>query len=185
MVKLNLRLLRNTLLDAIDLFYGIMEIWILYYASFIGVVGLFYLSAYFPSRILNNIWGEIPQESLKGVIQSGAFSQIVMSVLSAYLILRFVYLLLGNAGGRKINSIIELIGGFFLVYIMIKVQPNVTPDLIIIFFCYFVMIKLVLLTITKILKIPTRHFGSFETKMIYPKYGIAVSVDKKERRDES
>ncbi|WP_124068037.1 hypothetical protein [Clostridium sp. E02] len=137
------------------------------------------------SVIDDQYMGGIPQETLKEVIQSGAFSQIVMPIFSAYLILRFMYLLLGNAGVIKINSIIELIGGFFLAYIMIKFQPNVTPDLMIIFLCCFLMIKLVLLTITKILKIPTRHFGSFETKMIYPKYGIAVAVDKKERREES
>lgn len=167
MIKIK-KLLGDTYLlpDFIDLFYSILATWSVYYSLHVVVIGLFYLSDIFPSNILIKIWGEgeIPLELLRTGIQKGTFSQTVMVFFVFHVILRMLTLVLGTERA-KIHSLCEIVVGFTLVCIGVHSDPIVTSDKVLIFLCWFMLIKLGLISVTRIFKIPTRHFGSFETKV--------------------
>lgn len=134
---------------------------------------------------MKKIWGEIPMELLGTEIQKGTFSQAVMSFFLIYVILKIISLILGDASKRvKGHLIFEILVGSILVNISIHLDPMVTPDKILIYICCFMLINWGLMVITKVFKISTRHFGSFE-KIIYQAYGIAVAADKNEERKDS
>ena len=176
----------HTFPDFIDWFYGITAIQLDYYEIFVGVTGIFYLAAIFPSEILRKIWGDIPKEFLRSEYQTGAFSQAVNSLFLITVIFKISILLLDNVSIRvKVNSIGEVITGSVLVYIQIYSDPVVTSDKLIIFIFYFMLIRWGLKIITRMFKIPTRHFGIFIDREIYQAYCSSAAIIKSEGGKES
>ncbi|MBE5992661.1 MAG: hypothetical protein E7247_09750 [Paenibacillaceae bacterium] len=175
------KLLRDTFPNIIDWFYGITEIWLDYYKIFVGVTGIFYLAAIFPSEILRKIWGDIPKEFLRSEYQTGAFSQAVNFLFLITVIFKVSILLSDDVSIRaKANSICEVITGSVLVYIQIYLDPVITSDKLINFIFYFMLIKWGLKIITRMFKIPTRHFGIFMDREIYQAYCSTAAIIKSE-----
>lgn len=180
MVKIK-KLLGDTFPEFIDLFYGIMATWTGYYRIFVGVVGIYYLFEIFPSNILRKTWGEIPQGFVRVEIQKGTFSIAVMNIFLIFVVMRMIALMLGIASKRaKGYSVYEILVGSILVSIQVHLDPIVTFDKILIFSCYYILIKWGLIAITRVFKISTRHFGSIKTEVIYLEFPILGNKEKEE-----
>jgi hypothetical protein len=153
---------KNVIGDYIDLLYSIMGMWMLYYSTFVLVVGLFYLSDVLPSNILKNICGEIPHEFIGATFEKGTFSQSIMLFFTLWITFNMVILMFKYCLHKEsLYSIFEILVGYSLVNIGIYFDPVVTPDIIIKYVCWFMVIKLALMAVTRIFKISTRHFGYF------------------------
>lgn len=171
------KLLSDTFPEIIDLFYGIAVIWFDYYQIFVGIVGLFYLSDNIQSNILKKIWGEIPHEFLGAEFQKGTFSQAVMSFFLLYVTFKVTVCILSGASKKeKGNTIFEILVGSVTVTNGIQSDPVVTPDKILIFIGWFMLIKLGLIIITRVFKISTRHFG----RVIYLEFPISKNKGEEE-----
>lgn len=160
--KLKLTFHKLDFAEAIDFFYTLMHMWQKYYAIFVAAVGLFYLSEYIPGNILNKIWGEIPLDFIGVQFQNGTFSELVMSFLLLFAFFDTADNFLTNYPRRvKMLSIVEIWISYMLVKIGASRTPVVSPDAIMIFVCWFFVIRLALKAITAKFKISTRHFGYF------------------------
>lgn len=180
MVKIK-KLLDDIFPELIDLFYGIQVIFLNYYQIFVGLVGLFYLSDNIQSNILKKIWGEVPHEFLGAEFQKGTFSQAVMSFFFLYITFKLIVCILSSASKKeKRHTILEILVGSVLVTIGIQSDPVVTPDKILIFIGWFMLLKLELIIITRVFKISTRHFGSIKTEVIYLEFPVLGNKEKKE-----
>lgn len=174
--KLILTFHKQDFSEAIDYFYGVIQMWQRYYAIFVSAVGLFYMSEFIPGNILKKIWGEIPLELIGTKIQNGTFSEVVMSILLLFVFFETADKFLTNYPRReKVLTIIEIWISYFLVKIGVSLRPVVTPDIIVRYVCWFFVIKLALKAITKIFKISTRHFGSIIVIENFP--GEAIIKD--------
>lgn len=161
--------------NSIDIFYSIMGMWMLYYSTFVLVVGLFYLSDVIPSNILKNIWGEIPHEFIGATFEKGTFSQSIMCFYTLWITFNMVNLMFKySLHIESLYSIFEILVGYSLVNIGIYFDPVVTPDTIIKYVCWFAVIKLALMAVTRIYKISTRHFGCYMEIESSP-LGIAIT----------
>ena len=159
--------------DAIDFSYGVMRMWVIYYALFVLVTGLFYLSEFVPGNILKKIWGEIPLEFIGTQFQNGTFSEFVMCFLLFFAFLetadKFLMIYPRRA---KVLTIIEIWISYFWVKICVSFRPIVTPDTIFKSVCCFFVIRLALKFITVKFRISTRHFGSIIVIENFPEEAI-------------
>ncbi|MDW2797979.1 hypothetical protein RZO55_10370 [Clostridium boliviensis] len=185
-MKKIVKLLGEMFPDIIDLFYGIALMWLIYYELFICTAGMLYLGNFIQSNILRSIVREVPIELIGVNFQKGSFSQFVISLFILCTFYKLLCLLFSGAPRRlKMNSVLEIIIGALLVFFEIHRKPIVTPDQILRFICYFMIIKLSLIVLTRIFKIPTGHFGSFKKEMNNWKKAFAVAAVKSEEVSKS
>jgi hypothetical protein len=128
---------KNYVAKVIDMIYGITS-------TYVGVFGTFYLFELFPYHPIRNIWGHMPKGFMNEFLLSGTFLIVLCHSLK-----------------KSLLSVYEIIFGSILATVSINVIPVITFRRVLMTFCCFLILKLIIISFTKSFSVSTRHFGYF------------------------
>lgn len=159
--------------DVIDVIYDYACIFFQYFKCFLGMTGIFYLYELSATKYISNTFGEMQQGFMKEIILDGNLSETVLFLFITLKGLEAVYLLLSHSIKKNFLSIYAIVLGTIFLTASIKESPIITFDRVIFIIIIFMILKMVLIAITKVFKISTRNFGNF---MVIESHPIGVAV---------
>lgn len=159
--------------DVIDVIYDYARIFFQYFNCFLGMTGIFYLYELSATKYISNTFGEMQQGFMKEIILDGNLSETVLFLFIILKGLEAVYLLLSHSIKKNFLSIYAIVLGTIFLTASIKESPIITFDRVIFIIIIFMILKMVLIAITKVFKISTRNFGNF---MVIESHPIGVAV---------
>lgn len=148
--------------NVIDLLYGISHIHLQYFGVYAGFVGILYIYALFPTKY--KVYGDMTESFVKEIILNGNVSIITFVGIILIKGLDVMGIIFRSSLKKNCLYIFEIIIGTILLFSFIFRNSIINSDVILMAFASFIILKLCLKSITRALKISTRHFGTLDNR---------------------
>ncbi len=127
----------------VDMLYGVMTTIAEFYKIVIIVVGILFLS--FPYGYINNFLGFFTLNDLENSLLTG---NLILSIAYIFVFAKIIQVLLEGLGTDtkevKINKISKMVLGTINVIASVSINKTITAEIIIGYFVFFIIIKLIL-----------------------------------------